>query len=91
MVLCHLCHIYGIWRSKGGGRFEVIWRVAMQTSRRGCNFNGRRVGSHYMQYCCVEPLLLGNVKDFIGYLLSLNNCCFTCFVSTEIDKAKSAS
>ena len=44
MVLCHLCHIYGIWRSKGGGRFEVIWGVAMQASRRECNFNGRRVG-----------------------------------------------
>ena len=44
-----------------------------------------------MQYCCVEPLLLGTVKDFIGYALSLNYCCFTCFVFTEIDKAKSAS
>ena len=38
-----------------------------------------------------ETLLLGTLKDFIGYLLSLNFCCFTCFVSTEIGKAKSAS
>ena len=24
MVTCHICHIYGIWRSRGGGYFEVI-------------------------------------------------------------------
>ena len=41
MVLSHICHIYGIWRSRGGGLF---WRhrlgVGMQATRGGCNFNG---------------------------------------------------
>ena len=30
------------------------------------------------------------VKDFIGYLFSLYCCCFTCFVSIEVSKSKSA-
>ena len=46
------CHIYGIWRSRGGGRFEVIWGVGRKGSNvslRGCNFNGEGGwGSHYM-------------------------------------------
>ena len=45
MVTCHICHIYGIWRSRGGGYFEVIiWGegggVAIQATRRECSFNG---------------------------------------------------
>ena len=39
--------------------------MAIQTTRRECSFNGEEgVG-----FCCVETLLLGTVKDFIGYLL----------------------
>ena len=36
-------------------------------------------------------VLLGTVKDFIGYLFSLYFCCFTYFVSIEIGKGISVS
>ena len=43
MVPYHICHFYGIWRSK-----EVIiviikssFEVGVQAIREGCNFNGK--------------------------------------------------
>ena len=52
MVPCQVCHISEIWRSRGGGRFEVIWGVAMQATRRGCNFNGEMGFSLYVILLC---------------------------------------
>ena len=37
----------------------------------------------------IIKVLLGTVKDFMGYLFSLYYCGFTCFVSIEIGFAKS--
>ena len=71
---------------------------AMQATREGsCNGKG---SSHNVIWtievlCCMETLLqvlLGTVKDFIGYIFSLYFCCLTYFVSIiEFGKAKSAS
>ena len=56
MVSCHICHIYGTWRSRGWGRFEVIiWvGVAVQATRKACSFNGEKgvVFSLYMILLC---------------------------------------
>ena len=94
MVPFHICHIYEIWRSRGGGRFEVIiWSVAMQGTRRGCNSNGEGVVnfSLYVILLCWN-FVTGYCKRYDRiYLLSLYFCCFTCFVSTEIGQAKSTS
>ena len=42
MVRCHICHIYGIWRSKEvGDALKPPFGMAMQaTSGGGDNFNG---------------------------------------------------
>ena len=42
MVRCHICHIYGIWRSKEvGDALKPLFGMAMQaTSGAGDNFNG---------------------------------------------------
>ena len=95
MVPCNICHIYGIWRGRGGGRFEVIilGGVAMQATRRGFNFNAEGgVGfSLYVIVLCWN-FVTGYCKKFIGYIsFPYIFCCFNCFVSTEISKAKSAS
>ena len=78
MVPCNICHIYGIWRNRGGRRFEVIiWRagrgVAMQATRRGFNFNGEGgVGfSLYVILLCWN-FVTGYCKKFYRiYILSL--------------------
>ena len=50
MVLCHICHI---WRSRGGGRFEVIiWRVAMQATGWNSNREGGVEFSLYVILLC---------------------------------------
>ena len=43
-VPCHVCHTYGIWRSRGEGRFKVDWGMAVQATRRRSNFNGKGGG-----------------------------------------------
>ena len=41
MVPCHICHIYGSWRSRGGGCYVVIiWGWQCKPQEGGCNFNG---------------------------------------------------
>ena len=41
MVLCHSCHMYGIWRSKETEKaLKSLFGVAMQTIWRD-NFNGK--------------------------------------------------
>ena len=45
--------------------------------------------SHYVILLYSNFIAILTVKDFIGYLFSLNYCCFTCLVSIEIGKAKS--
>ena len=46
MVPCHICHIYGIWRSRGGACFEVINWGKPCKPQGGDSFNGEReVGS----------------------------------------------
>ena len=41
MVPCHVCHIYGIWRRRGGGRFEVIWWMQSKPQEGGAILMGK--------------------------------------------------
>ena len=97
---CHSCLIYGIWRSKEvGDTLKLSFGLAMQATG-GVGWEGGghggvlmgKGGSHslVLLYWSFIVSLLGIVKDFIGYLFFLCYCGFTCFVSTEIGKAKSA-
>ena len=68
-----------------GGCLIVInweWRCKSQKGRGGGgSFHIGKAGSHYviLLYCeTLLQVLLGTVKDFIGYLFSLYYCCFTC-------------
>ena len=73
-----------------GGRFKVITWGDNITHKLGTLFIGK-AGSHCVMLLFCETLyvLLGTVKNFIGYLFSLYYCCFNCFISTEIGKVKS--
>ena len=86
------CHIYGIWRSRGGGRFEVIWgvggRVAMQV-KGGTILMGKE--GEVLTICNTAVLKLCywvrfyRIPPFPKFLL------FHLFLSTEIGRVKSAS
>ena len=54
MVPGHICHIYGIWRSRDGGCFEVIiWGWQCKSQKWGGNFNLEVVGfSLYVILLC---------------------------------------
>ena len=55
MVPCHIYHIYGIWKSRGGGCLKSSFGGGnMQPTRGGSDFNGeRRVGfSLYVMLLC---------------------------------------
>ena len=81
--------IWDLQEQRGGGHFKVfIWHGNASHKRGSCN--GKR-SSHYVIWtievlCYIETLLqvlLGTVKDFIGYLFFLYYCCFTCFLSWD--------
>ena len=63
-----------------GGCLKVISWGWWCKSQKGALLIGK-AGSHYviLLYCeTLLQVLLGTVKDFIGYLFSLYYCCFTC-------------
>ena len=68
--------------------------MAMQTTREDQDYFYREGGSsYYVIILCCETLLLvfrGTVKGYVGHLFSLYYSCFTCFVSIQIGKVKSA-
>ena len=58
----------------------------------GAILMGKGGGSHYVIMLYWNFIvILGTVKDFIGYLFSLYFCCFIYFVSIAIGKGKSGS
>ena len=84
MMPCHCCHIYGIWTSRSKkvwGCLEVINWGCRCKSQKGGFFHIGKAGSHFVILLYYETLLqvlLGTVKDFIGYLFSLYYWCYKC-------------
>ena len=69
MVPCHICHIYGIWRSKEvGDALKSPFGMAMQaTSGGGDNFNeegggGALCNNAASKLCCKSYWLLEKIS-----------------------------
>ena len=80
---------FGGVKRGGGGRVKFIICGSKCKANRGRPVYMGTDDSHYVILLYSNFIAILTVKDFIGYLFSLNYCCFTCLISIEIGKAKS--
>ena len=90
LVIVAIFMVFGQAGAKGyGGCLKAINLGSDPSHKKGALFIGK-ADSHYviLLYCeTFLQLLLGTVKDFIGYRFLLYYCCFTC-LSLAIPKVQ---